>query len=321
MIARNVITALVLVFAMLGEPAWGQMGGSANSGTVSGTGTSELQRMPEIMRMRIIVTAKGKDVTEALAGLKDRVAAAKTQLTALGADKASVAIDEPQITAENNDRRRQMEMMMAQRMRGGRRPSAKKEEVKPPVSVSTTLSAQWPLKAAAGEQLLIVTTALQDKIKAADLAGAKEQSKLSPEEQEIADELAAEQMSMYDGDDTPKPGEPLFMFTASISADDRDKLLAEGYKKAREQAARLAKAAGAELGLLRSLGNNEVDASDEALMNNPYGGGNASYRMMQMMRAGRAGFGSEELTEAVGAQVGKVTYRVMVNASFELKAK
>jgi len=214
-----------------------------------------------------------------------------------------------------------MEMMMAQRMRGGRRPAAKKEEVKPPVSVSTTLSAHWPLKAVSGEQLLIAATALQDKIKAADLAGMKEQSKLSPEEQELADELAAEQTGMYSGDETPKPGEPLFMFVASISADERDKLLAEGFKKAKDHAGRLAKAAGAELGLLRTLGDNELDASDEALMNDPFAGSNSNYRMMQMMRASRGGLSPEELSEAVGSQPGKVIYRVMVTASFDLKVR
>jgi len=38
-----------------------------------------------------------------------------------------------------------------------------------------------------------------------------------------------------------------------------------------------------------------------------------------MMRGNRTG--QEELSEAVGTQPGKVIYRVMVNASFGLKAK
>jgi len=318
MITRSGMAAVGFLVAVLSDTAWSQPAATDGQGAVSGMGTGELQRLPEVMRMRVVITTKGKDLNEALAGLKDRVAAAKTQVTALGADKATISSDEPQLAVESNDRRRQMEMMMAQRMRGGRRPTAKKEEVKPPVSVSTTLTAQWPLKANAGEQLLIAATALQEKIKAADLAGTKEQSKLSAEEQELSDELAAEQMAMFN-EEGPKPGEPMFMFVAPISAAEREKLLAEGFKKAKERAARLAKAAGAELGALRMLSDREMDASDEMIANAPYSGSNATYRMMQMMRGNRAP--SEEISEAVGAQPGKVVYRVMVTASFDLKSK
>jgi hypothetical protein len=311
-------TLALLLAVILARPAWGQFA-HGGAGTVSGTGSGEIQRLPQLMRMRVVVTAKGKDTAEALAALKDRVSAAKTQLLALGADKASIAAEEPQLAVENKDRRRQMEMMMAQRMRGGRRPAAKKEEAKPPVSVSATLSAQWPLKAAGGEELLVAVTALQDKIKAADVAGAKEQAKLTPEEQELADELAAEQVGMYGGDEEPKPGEPIFMFVAPIAAAEREKLLVDGFKKAKDRAARLAKAAGAELGALRLLSDNETDASDEALSLNPYAGlDSRSYRMMQMAR-GTGGM-QEELSEAVGTQPTKVVYRVIVSASFDLKS-
>lgn len=308
------------LFAVSGlvPPALGQPFLTDSQSSVTGSGASEVKRMPQIMRMRIVITSQGKDMTEALAGLKDRLTAAKTQVAALGASKDTIASDLPQVAAENNDRRRQMEMLMAQRMRGGRRPSAKKEDVKPPVSVSSTLTAEWPLKAAAEDGLLLAVTALEDKIKSADLAGLKEQSKLSPEEQELSEELAAEQMAMY-SDEGPKPGEPIFMFVAPIQADERDKLLAEGFQKAKEHAARLAKAAGADLGTLRSLADNPIDVSDEMSLSSPYGGGGA-YRMMQMMQSARGSLGAES-SEAVGLQPGQLTYRVMVTASFELKAK
>lgn len=319
MVTRITTLPAFLFLAILTTRSWGQDGPPEGRGSVSGIGTAELKRAPEFMRLKIVITTKGKDLNEALAALKDRVAAAKTQVAALGADKASITTDEPQLATENNDRRRQMELMMAQRMRGGRRPAGKKEETKPPVSVSTTLSAQWPLKGSKGEQLLVAATALQDKIKAVDLAGTKEQNKLSPEEQELADELAGEQMAMFSGDDTPKPGEPVFMFVALVSTAERDALLADGFKKAKERAGQLAKAAGAELGSLRTLNDNEVDASDEMMMNGMYGGGGAAYRMMQMMRGARGPQG--DLSEAIGMQPNQVVIRVMVTASFDLKAK
>ena len=314
MICRIHFLAITLAAAFTGA-AYGQI--PSGAGAVSGTGTGEIERPAQVMRLRIVITTQGKDLNEALASLKDRLTAAKTQVAALGATKDSIKTEEPQIAAENSDRRRQMEMLMAQRMRGGRRPAAKKEEVKPPVSVSTTLTAEWPLKGEA-DGLLLAAHALQEKIKAADLAGLKEQSKLSPEEQELSEELAGE-MAMYSSDDGPKPGEPMFLFAAPITTEEREKLLAEGFQKAKENASRLAKAAGAELGALRNLADSQSEVSDEMYLNNPYGG-NSAYRMMQMMQAAR-GNAPQEASEAIGVQPGKLTYRVIVTASFELKSK
>src|SRR5690349_6102048 len=100
--SRSGITVFALLIAMLGKTAFGQLGAASGPGSVTGTGTEELQRLPEIMRMRIVITSKGKDITEALAGLKDRVTAAKTQLAPLGADRATMTTDEPQLVAENS---------------------------------------------------------------------------------------------------------------------------------------------------------------------------------------------------------------------------
>lgn len=314
------MAAALLTFVLLGGTARGQFGRADGAGTVSGLGTVAIERVPQTMRMKIVVSAKGSDLKEALAALKDRLDAAKAQLATLGADKASVKADPPQIAVEDPNRRRQMEMMMAQRLRGGGRKPGKKEETKPPVAVTATLSAEWPLKAPAGEELLVASAELQEKIKEADLAGVKEQSALSPEEQELAEELGADAMSMmYGGEEEAKPGEPMFYYVAPISAADRDKALADAFEKAKTRAARLAKAAGADLGELKSLSDTESDASDESLaVNSPYGGYNSQlYRMMQMMRGQREG--QVELVEAVGAQPTKVVYRVMVTASFDLK--
>jgi uncharacterized protein YggE len=316
---RNMGTmaAVLLTLVLLGSPARAQLG-SFDAGTVSGMGTVAIERAPQAMRMTVVVSSKGSDLKEALASLKDRLDAAKAQLATLGADKASIKVAAPQLAVEDPNRRRQIEMMMAQRLRAGGRKPAKKEESKPPVSVTASLSAEWPLKAAAGEDLLLASTSLQDKIKAADLAGTKEQMPLSPEEQELADELGAEDLSaMYGGDEEVKPGEPMFIFVTPIAEADREKALAEGFQKAKSRAARLAKAAGAELGALKSLNDSESDASDESY-GSPYGGYNRqAYQMMQMMRGARGGL--EELAEAIGAQPTNVVYRVTVTASFDLK--
>ena len=118
---------------------------------------------------------------------------------------------------------------------------------------------------------------------------------------------------MYGDDEGIKPGEPMFVFVTPIAPADREKALAEGFQKAKSRAARLAKAAGAELGALKSLNDSESDASDES-NGSPYGYDRQAYQMMQMMRGGM-----DELAEAIGAQPTNVVYRVTVTASFDLK--
>ena len=56
-------------------------------------------------------------------------------------------------------------MMVRQRMRaGGKKPAAKTAE--PPVSLSTTLTAEWPLAAASADDMLVASQALTTKIRA-----------------------------------------------------------------------------------------------------------------------------------------------------------
>jgi uncharacterized protein YggE len=302
------------IFGFAAQASFGQYG--SGGGVVSGSGTVSIERMPEGMRMSIMLTAKGKDLKEALASLKDRTDAAKAQLATLGADKTSVKTESPQLSAGKTNQQRQMEMMMAQRIRGGGAKKPKKEE-KPQVNVSTTLTAQWPLRAKETEELLIAANTLQEKIKAADLAGTKD-AKLSPEEEEAFAEMEESGMGRYGGDEGPKPGEPSFHFYTSITEAEKEKSLADAFKKAKEKAARVAKAAGSELGKLASLTETEAGADSDDYRS-AYGGDPYAYQMMQQLRS--SGGDDSGPAEGVGIQPGKVTYRVSVHASFELKSQ
>ena len=116
------------------------------------------------------------------------------------------------------------------------------------------LTAQWPLAGNTTEKLLLAADAVREKIKAADLAGGKETPKLSPEEQELAEEMAAQASPNPGGDEEQvKPGEPRFLFVTRLSPQDRQAALADAFAKAKLQAAELAKAAGAGLGPLTGI--------------------------------------------------------------------
>src|SRR6266576_890909 len=73
------------------------------------------------------------------------------------------------------------------------------------------------------------------------------------------------------GEQAAPPGEPVFLYVAKISDEERGKATAEAFRKAKASAAELAKAAGVELGGLRQVTSQAAADVDQ----------------MQMMRYGR----------------------------------
>jgi uncharacterized protein YggE len=310
---RFLVAALFLSgFALVAGSESGA-GQAPQGGTVNGTGSVELKRSPDTLRIQVEVLAKGKDLKEALAKLKERREAALAQLTALGVAATAVEFGEPAITSEKTDRQLQMERMVKQRMRGAPGKDKGKAKETPPVVVSTSLKAELPLKAATTEELLVSFQALQDKIKAADLGGLKELAKMSPQEEEIAEENQAMMMGMG-GEEEVKRGEPMFFFVCKISDADRDKALADAFQKAKKEAGRLAQAAGAGLGALHHLDHQSQPSGGVE----DYGF-DPSQRYYRMRAMGLPQTNPDSGLEATGMQPGKVSVRIAVTATFTLK--
>jgi uncharacterized protein YggE len=284
-------------------------------GTLTGQGSGEIKRQPEVLRVQVEVLAKGKDFPEALGRLKDRREAALKQLALLGASKGSIDVSEPAVTSEKTDQQRQLERMVAQQIRaqGNKAKAAAKQA--PPVVVGVTIKADLPLKAAGAEELLAVAHGLQEKVKAADLGGLKELAKLSPQEEEAAEEAQAA-AQMPGAEEMPKRGEPVFLFVSKVPEAERAKALAEAFGNAKREAARLARAAGAELGPLYRLESqsqqNRNDDGNAAM--NPY-----MYWYAQQARAGMPANAEAQPDEVTGLVAGRVTLRVLVTAVFQLK--
>jgi len=311
------------------NPAQAQYGG--DSGVVSGNGVVTISRQPETMRVTVAVQGKGATLKDALAAVKARTEAAKKQVVTLGADKDSIKIDTPKINTQQADQqqamvRRQMQRAMMQQMNKAKKGGKKdKEPAKPaePVLVAAMFTAEWKLDSKTPEDLLIAVHGLQEKIKGADLAGMKEAEKLSPEQEEMLEEMEqqAEMMNSY-GNETPKPGEPIFMFVSRIPEAEREKAIAEAFQKAKTQASKLAKAAGTELGALKSLSANSTSGNANAYNN--YGYNSRQWRAMQMAGIGQSedeeGEGANP-TEALGAEPGPVKFHVTVMAAFDLSVK
>ena len=287
------------------------------SSAIASSGVSVIKRQPDILRMQVELSAKGKTLKEALSKLKTQSATATEQLQKLKAIEASVKSGEPQISTAQTDRQRQMEMMVRQRMRAGGR-KAKKAPEQPPVAVNSRLTAEWQLKAKDAEGLLLESKALEDAIKAADLAGVKDTEEKSAEEEEAAEE-ADEMMAMNDNGQQAKPGEPYFVYVAKISSEEQAKALAAAFAKARSNADQLGTAAGAKLGPLRSISSQSSANPYANSYNNFYGRGGGRDFLMQQMLEQQSQSEEDSPAEAFGASPSEVMLPVRVQVTFSLQ--
>jgi uncharacterized protein YggE len=302
--SRSIWTFLVAGLIALLWPLPAQADGT---GTVSGEAVTEIKRTPEVLRIHVELMAKEKTLKEALAKLKQRRTAAEKQLAAWGVAPEAITFGDPTLSSDKTDRQLQMEMMVRDRIR--RKGGVKKPAQPGPTILGLTLTADVPLKARNTEDLLVEFQDLKQKIEAADLSGMKEMQKLSPQEEELAEEMPPD----LDNNNEPRRGQPTLMLIARIPEEERTKALADAYGKARAEATELARAAGLELGPLNSLTKAAFGPGDDE-----------SYRMARYYRMQAMASNMNEMVrpgEAVALQPGKVVYRVSVQASFQTKGK
>jgi hypothetical protein len=318
----NFLKVLAFAAAVSSAPLAPAQEGDSSQGVVSGNGLVVISRKPEAMRLVVVLQGKGATLKDALASIKTRGEAAKKQLVTLGAVKDSIKIDDAKIAEPDNDRQQQqmrMQMMMMQRAGKAAKPGKKTAKTPDPVLVSATVTAEWKLEAKSADELLMAVHSVQEKVKAADIAGSKDAEKLTPEQEEALEEMQAEDgFNSFNQGNGPKPGEPMFVFVTHISDADREKAFGQAYQKARAEASRVARAAGMELGELKSLSGHNPAAN----YNRGYNYNSRSYQVVQMANAATGGTDDEEdenTTEAVGGDPGLVKFNVTVMASFDLK--
>jgi len=294
------------------------VGAQTETATVTGHGIVELDRAPESVRVQVDVLAKGKDVKEALARLKERREAAQGHLERLGASAASFTITRAVIGDEKSERQKQMEMMMGGRVINQGKPAAQKPKQAPLILVSATLKAEIPLKASSPEELMILSHELEEKLKAADLGGLKALKQLSPQDEESAEETPQMMgINVFGMGGEPKRGEPTFTYVSKLSEEAQAKATAQAFQSAKQDAARLARAAGSELGTVHRIEDTSVLAG-AAEESSPTGALASFYRsMFQGETTGPKS--TPHGGEAVGTQPGKVSYRVAISATFSLK--
>lgn len=214
-----------------------------------GTGRAELAVRPERMLVTMDLTAKGTDVADALEKSKGIRAKAEAELTKLGAMKGSLTFGEPQVDPFDKQRREQMEELLRSRL-SARRTGGKAPPIVSSVTVLLPVQAVFVLTTADPAAQLVEVAGLQARIKGIDLTAAKAAAELTPEEQELAEELAEAKLS-YERGGGRKRGEPAFAFTATVGPEQRQKVMKEAFEAARAEVDALARASGTAVGPLR----------------------------------------------------------------------
>ncbi len=276
--------------------------------SVSATGHATLKKRPDILRASIMIQSHGKDMAEAVSKLQPLRDQTKAKLVASGAVEASIQFADPVEGAGGTltPQQRQMQMFQEMQQRGNRKPP-------PPqgTTISCTVTAEWPFAAASGDEALVNASALEQKIRtlipAAGSAG--EKKTLTPEEQELAEEAAAQQPN--GGDAGPKPGEPSFLFVYKLAPADKAKLRGEAFASAKTQAADLAAASGKTLGAVHEISGGVAGAAPP---DNPY----AAY-LAAMNGGDSAAQQPDDNSEATGAEPNSVNYTLNVSAKFGLE--
>lgn len=279
--------------------------------TIGGGDVVWLQRQPTMMRVFVELLGKGSTLEEALANLKERRTTVRAQLDKLQADKESVSFGAIAIVNTETSEQQRLEAAIVERLaeRGRKAPKTPKAK---PMTVSSVLTAQWPLKAGTPEELILTVHQLEEKIKAADLAGIAVVQKLSPEEEELAEETAAAARNSY-GQDRAPIGTPRFVFVAKISAQERDKAKSEAFAKAVQDAEKLAKLAGVKLGSLASIYPGQVRRSSVDYSAPPLSDAQKEY-----LRQKSQDPDTEEMGEIVGDAPGPLTLGITVSVGFHM---
>jgi len=287
--------------------------GVAND-AVTSVGTASVKIKPERLRMYVQLVGKGKTLKDALDSLENHREAALLQLEALKVDKDSISLGTPTVAAQSQQQ--QLEMMVRARMGMGASKAVKKGPRVYQVNVS--LTAEWPLPSDKPDELLLFVDNLTEKIKKVDLSGEKDTRELSPEEQELLEEMEGAVTSYSGRSDQVQVGKPYFVYVGTISGDQRNKAMREAFVKAKKNAEELALAAKVRLGPLTGLSGGGSGSSNRYGNYGPYGNSYQIRNYLQQMMRGQAGEDETSENEVIGYTPGVLSYQIAVVATFKL---
>ena len=271
-------------------------------------GSAESIEQAEVMRMSVTIEAQGSDLSAAMESLMKKKKKATIQVEKLEPVEGTIKFGDIGTGGGQGDSTQMIQQM--KRRYGDDPRMAQMMNVKPPVKLTLSITADWKIETAEPDQLMLACDALKQKISKTEFVG-QDEDKLTPEQEELAEELAQMMNEYGGGGDSTPAGTPSFYYVRVIPAQLQEELLGKAFEDAKKQAQRLAKATGSELGDLQRLSSSSVDAASD-----PY---EAYYRSQRQSFVPTA----EELeggaVEAVSNAPDKVDFSVSISAAFGIK--
>lgn len=262
----------------------------SNVATVTSQGQMELKKDAVAMRLVLEVRGKGKDLKSALALLSERKGLAEEYLLRQGAAKDTIRWDEAAIAAaalpETGPFHFEPPTLAPGPMSLQPTLPQPMPAKSPEVVVISLLRVDFSLSAGGAEDRLLKVHELQGKVRSMELAGSAKSDSSTP------------------ACNCGCKGEPMFLFIAKVSAEERAQTLSQAFAKAKDAAGRLAIATGAELGSVQSLMMNSQPTC-------------TSCPLSQNQSESSA----DAVQEIQGVTLGSVAYRVSVSTSFVLQPR
>ena len=217
---RYPIPTLAIFLALwAGDPAL-----LSADGQVIVTGSARRSQLPQVLRVRLELTADGSDIAAALAALDQQKAAVVQQLKAAGAIEQSIRFDETQRrAAPKSISKTSVSSPFSRRERA----------TAEPVRVVVQLCADWWLAARSQGELLVAADRIQ---------------------QQISDTLTTGASTRGGGAHSSAiSAQPQFSYVGWLSEQDRAVLIRQACEDARHRAGLWAAATGQDLGSVQEL--------------------------------------------------------------------
>jgi len=281
---------------------------TAQSSGISVKGSAESSEQAELMRMSVKIEAQGSDLNAAMESLLEKKKKATISIEKLEPLEGTIKFGDIGDGGGQGDTTRVMQQM--KRRFGDDPKMAQMMKVKPTVKLTLSITADWKLETAEPGELMLACDALKQKISKTDFVGESE-DKLSPEQQELAEEMS-EMMDQYGGGEESTPsGTPSFYYVRVISAELQEELLGKAFDDAKKEAMRLAKATKSTLGDLIHLSTSTGGGSS-----NPY---EDYYRSQAQSLSPKANTLEGGAIETVSQKPDKAKYSVSISAMFGIK--
>jgi len=280
---------------------------------ISGEGVEQIAVMPDTVRATTVIQEKGTALKDLLAALRQRSGEIEAGLKKLGAVEGSIKVVGPKIRKVTAEQMRQLREMM-QRFRRKKIEKKAKE-----ITVSMTVSAEWPLKGEGLDAQILEVADLETKI--TEVVTPKEEESDEDEEDEEDEDEDEEDLDeyydRYSGEQQMKPGTVVMVYLKRISKEEIEKARKVAFKKAREDAEEIAAVAGFTLGKLTSVNRGYLGAE----MDEEEDWSGHAYAYSRYLRRARTGTAKGGEAEAMSPTLKQLSYRVSMSASWQLIPK